>query len=110
MTENRGERLMAAMKARRIPKLSVLAAALNVSESAVSRWRRNGPMTVDNVEAVCRFLDISADWLLLGRGSMDLADGCDHARGQEWALALEHIPARAQRELLRFLQSMQPGN
>lgn len=110
MTKNRGERLMAAMKARRIPKLSVLAAALNVSESAVSRWRRNGPMTVDNVEAVCRFLDISADWLLLGRGSMDLPGACDHARGEEWTLALQHIPARAQRELLRFLQSIHSWN
>lgn len=67
----RAARLSYAMRHRGFNKLSVLAHRLGVTESAVSRWRGQGNMTVTNVTAVCAALDVSADWLLLGRGAMD---------------------------------------
>jgi predicted transcriptional regulator len=49
MDNVRGNRLGEAMHARGVYKLSVLAALLGVTESAVSRWRHSGAMTVENV-------------------------------------------------------------
>lgn len=69
---SRGARLGEAMRRRGVTKLSVLAKSLNVTESAVCRWRSKGVMTLANVIAVCTVLDVSVDWLLLGRGHMDL--------------------------------------
>lgn len=66
-----GSRLSYAMRYRGFNKLSVLAHHLGVTESAVSRWRGQGNMTVHNVIAVCDVLDVSADWLLLGRGAIE---------------------------------------
>jgi transcriptional regulator with XRE-family HTH domain len=103
MSSTRGERLSAAMAARRVPKLSAMAAELGVSESAISRWRHNGSMTVDNVEAVCRILDISADWLLLARGSMDLHKYIGADPDMRLSAALKRMTTVAQEHLLSFL-------
>ena len=59
------------MSARGIHKLSVLAVAMTVSESAVSRWRGGGPINLENAIGLSIALDVSLDWLLLGRGEMD---------------------------------------
>lgn len=67
-----GERLRLAIKQRGMSKLSAVAWAVGVTESAVSRWQKGGAMTTGNVATVCQRLDISADWLLLGRGNMDM--------------------------------------
>lgn len=67
-----GERLRIAIQQRGMSKLSVVACAVGVTESAVSRWRSGGAMTLGNVAIVCQRLDISADWLVLGRGHMDM--------------------------------------
>lgn len=72
MDNVRGNRLGEAMHARGVYKLSVLAALLGVTESAVSRWRHSGAMTVENVTSMCIALDISVDWFLTGRGHMDM--------------------------------------
>lgn len=72
MDNVRGNRLAEAMYARGIYKLSVLSTLLGVTDSAVSRWRHNGTMTVENVTALCIALDISADWFLTGRGHMEM--------------------------------------
>lgn len=72
MDNVRGNRLAEAMYARGIYKLSVLSTLLGVTESAISRWRHNGTMTVENVTALCVALDISVDWFLTGRGHMDM--------------------------------------
>ena len=89
------------MAARRIPKISVLAVALGVSESAVSRWRANGPMTLENVMSVCTYLDISADWFLFGNGPMDRSDA--PCSSLPWVSAIELLTPAAQRHLLLFL-------
>lgn len=69
--EARGARLCLAMKARGVMKLCVLSAAMGVSESAVSRWRHGGPITLHNAAQLCGALDISLDWLMLGRGHLN---------------------------------------
>jgi transcriptional regulator with XRE-family HTH domain len=70
--ESVGERLNLALQARRVQKMAALAAQLCVDESALSRWRRGGQIPTAHVMAICEALDISADWLLMGRGAMDL--------------------------------------
>lgn len=69
---NRGERLRLAMDARGVRKQHAFAFQLKVHESAITRWKANRSFSLDNAIAVCTVLDISLDWLLLGRGTMDL--------------------------------------
>jgi transcriptional regulator with XRE-family HTH domain len=68
---NRGERLRLAMDARGVRKQHAFAFQLKVHESAITRWKANRSLSLDNAIAVCEALDISLDWLLLGRGTMD---------------------------------------
>lgn len=68
---NRGERLRLAMDARGVRKQHAFAFQLKVHESAITRWKANQSLSLDNAIAVCAALDISLDWLLLGRGTMD---------------------------------------
>src|ERR1700679_2145925 len=68
---NRGERLRLAMDARGVRKQHAFAFQLKVHESAITRWKTNRSFSLDNAIAVCAALDISLDWLLLGRGTMD---------------------------------------
>jgi transcriptional regulator with XRE-family HTH domain len=68
---NRGERLRLAMHARGVRKQHAFAFQLKVHESAITRWKTNRSFSLDNAIAVCAALDISLDWLLLGRGTMD---------------------------------------
>lgn len=44
---------------------------LNVHESAITRWKNGHNMSVENVVSLCKELDISTDWLLMGRGEID---------------------------------------
>jgi plasmid maintenance system antidote protein VapI len=59
------------MEARGVRKQHALAFQLKVHESAITRWKANRSLSLDNAIAVCAALDISLDWLLLGRGTMD---------------------------------------
>jgi transcriptional regulator with XRE-family HTH domain len=59
------------MDARGVRKQHAFAFQLKVHESAISRWKANRSLSLDNAIAVCAALDISLDWLLLGRGTMD---------------------------------------
>jgi transcriptional regulator with XRE-family HTH domain len=67
----RGSRLAEAMLLRGWNKQTALAEALGVKPSAVSRWLKNGSLSLENAVALCDFLDISLDWLMLGRGKPD---------------------------------------
>jgi transcriptional regulator with XRE-family HTH domain len=69
---SRGERLQQALEARGIRKQMALAAELGVDESAISRWQRNAGLSLMHAARLCEVLDISMDWLVLGRGDMDL--------------------------------------
>ncbi|MET3664786.1 helix-turn-helix domain-containing protein [Caulobacter sp. 1776] len=69
--ESRGDRLSRAIKGRGIAKMMALALDLDVHESAISRWRKGGPMSLESAARISEVLDISLDWLVLGRGEMD---------------------------------------
>jgi hypothetical protein len=59
------------MEVRGVRKQHALAFQLKVHESAITRWKANQPLSLENAIALCAALDISLDWLLLGRGTMD---------------------------------------
>jgi transcriptional regulator with XRE-family HTH domain len=65
-----GARLRAALNARHKSKLYAAASDLGVSQSAVSRWQNGGRISLQNLILICEYLDVSADWLLLNRGSV----------------------------------------
>jgi plasmid maintenance system antidote protein VapI len=67
----RGARITKALAARGRRKQHALARALNVHESAITRWKKDGNISLDHAIGLCRELDVSADWLLLGIGHMD---------------------------------------
>jgi len=69
---SRGERLTAAIRQRGISKMMSLALDLDVDESAISRWRNDGSMSLSHAARISEVLDISLDWLVLGRGEMEL--------------------------------------
>src|SRR4051812_29727741 len=71
MMSTRGERIRLAMQLRGVKKQQALAAELKVHESAITRWKEDGAMSLESAVAFCSALDVSLDWLLLCRGTMD---------------------------------------
>ena len=65
------QRLQYAMQARGVTATN-LAYALGVSKSSVSDWLKGGGLTLNNITAIAVELNLSLDWLLHGKGSMDL--------------------------------------
>lgn len=106
----RGRRVKESFERRDIRKLSALAAVLSVNESTLSRWQNGGPIATDSAVRLCRELDVSLDWLLLGRGCMD-----QHRVSSllsEEIVCLEHLrrlPPSIRRSVLLLLESMQPS-
>ncbi|KMO34063.1 hypothetical protein VQ03_23965 [Methylobacterium tarhaniae] len=68
---NRGKRIREAMALNNVRKSQALAAELDVSAAAVSRWQSGGHLSLESACALAQRLDVSLDWLLLGRGTMD---------------------------------------
>ena len=69
--ETLGDRLRLAMAVRGIVKQLALAVQIGVDDSAVSRWQRGSGLSMSHAAGVCEALDISLDWLILGRGTMN---------------------------------------
>jgi transcriptional regulator with XRE-family HTH domain len=90
----RGNRLAEAMRLRGWNKQTALAEALGVKPSAVSRWLKNGSLSLDHAVALCDFLNISLDWLMLGRGTPDLARWPIPERPDERSLPSIRVRAR----------------
>lgn len=67
----RGERIREALVVRGVRKQQALAAQLRVHESAITRWKDGKPISLDSAIALSTALDVSLDWLLLGRGTID---------------------------------------
>ncbi|GLS26474.1 helix-turn-helix domain-containing protein [Marinibactrum halimedae] len=67
--KNIAERLRVVMKNQNIKKYSPIAASLNVDESTISRWQTTGNISLSNAIKISEELDVSLDWLLLGRGT-----------------------------------------
>lgn len=101
--ESRGDRLSRAIKGRGISKMMALALDLDVHESAISRWRKNGPMSLEHAARLSQVLDISLDWLVLGRGDMD-AHASVSLASDEYELI--QVARRLRRKTLRHLLTL----
>ena len=62
----RGKRLRQAVGARGPQKMMALAAALDISPAAVSKWMQGHAMSIENAIRLADLLGISVDWLLSG--------------------------------------------
>jgi phage repressor protein C with HTH and peptisase S24 domain len=94
------------MQARAITKLSALAAAVGVTESAISRWCHDGQMTTNNVVSLCEILSISIDWLLLGSGPMQREGEGASTSHPEIGHMIERMKPHVREHLSRFLSSL----
>ena len=68
---NRGYRVRHVMKARGIHKQFALAIDLGIDQSTLSRWSNGATLSAENAIKLSMALDVSLDWLLLGRGHME---------------------------------------
>jgi transcriptional regulator with XRE-family HTH domain len=63
--------MVEAMQWRGMTKQHALAYAMGVNESTITRWKNNGPISVDHLVLLCKTLDISVDWFLNGTGAIE---------------------------------------
>ncbi|HTU11880.1 MAG TPA: helix-turn-helix transcriptional regulator [Allosphingosinicella sp.] len=68
---NRGNRLRQAMAMRGYGKATALAAGLDISPAAITKWTQGHAMSIGHVCSLARLLDISLDWFLMGRNGVD---------------------------------------
>jgi transcriptional regulator with XRE-family HTH domain len=108
----RGERLRLAMEARGIRKQQALAFQLGVHESAITRWKVDGSLSLANAIALCDALDISLDWLLLNRGTIEshkMLNGLSPTEGGQLISAFselsQQMTERTQARLQSFITS-----
>ncbi|WP_368518780.1 multiprotein-bridging factor 1 family protein [Rhizobium sp.] len=105
----RGKRVREAIARRQIRKVHALAAELNVSVAAVSRWQSGGHTSLDSACALAQLLDVSLDWLLLGRGTMEWhKDSTISQTELQWVLALRSRSAMIQASLINLLHAIPP--
>jgi transcriptional regulator with XRE-family HTH domain len=71
MADGRAERLRKALEIRGRRKLYALAGEVGVNPSSVTRWLQGRFISLDHAVRLCDVLDVSLDWLMLGRGSLD---------------------------------------
>jgi transcriptional regulator with XRE-family HTH domain len=88
----------------------VLAQDLGVDESAISRWKKNGPISLDHAARLCEVLDISLDWLILGRGDAAIHKRTPLSERQTSLLAAAQLLSPGSFEnLIAFLTSLGPA-
>jgi transcriptional regulator with XRE-family HTH domain len=110
----RGQRLVEAMNRRNLHKQHALAYAIGVNESTVTRWKHDGPMSLESAIALCAALDISLDWFLVGSGTMDRPSARAIERTEDerlWASFRRiggAMSAQSKSLLIAFMDSMAP--
>lgn len=67
----RGRRIKKAMKTKGYRKATALAAQLDISPAAITKWTQGYAMSIGHVCNLAGLLDVSLDWLLLGRNEPD---------------------------------------
>lgn len=107
MMDDRGKRVQHAMEMRGVRKHFSLAVDIGVDQSTLCRWTKGSPLSLDNAVKFCEVLDISLDWLLLGRGDVEQ----HKPRGvtaEEWALVarLRRLPPEAVRSLSEHVAAL----
>jgi transcriptional regulator with XRE-family HTH domain len=71
INRQRGERIARAMERRGRNKAMALAMELGVSPAALSKWINGHSMTLENACLLAESLDVSLDWLAMGRNAPD---------------------------------------
>jgi transcriptional regulator with XRE-family HTH domain len=91
----RGIRLKQAMAIRGHHKAMAVAAELSISPAALTKWTQGHAMSVDHARKLAALLNVSLDWLLMGRNGPDLLQ-VDHLSALELDLIgkLRERPAR----------------
>ena len=102
-----GGRLREALSRRGVRKLYPLALEIGVDESALSRWRQGQPISLDNAVRLAGRLDVSLDWLVLGRGTPD-AHRVPRESDDLLMAQLCRLPSEAVRPLLAFIDAVAP--
>lgn len=101
------DRLRQALELRGRQKRYALAAEIGVNASSVTRWLQGGPISMEHMVRLCDVLEISLDWLLLGRGSFELAVGEPLTPTEERLLALSRAMQEGTLEhLINLLQAL----
>ncbi|UAA39856.1 helix-turn-helix transcriptional regulator [Paraneptunicella aestuarii] len=100
-----GARLRHLLQNQQNLKQLVLASAVGVEESTISRWLAGGNIKISHLIALCEYLDVSVDWLLLGRGTPVL-----HKYVGENHDALKKLPQDIKSDLYQLIEklSIQP--
>lgn len=70
----RAWRLQQALERRGRRKRYALAVELGVNPSSLTRWLQGEPISIQHAIRLCEVLEISLDWLLLGRGQPDAGE------------------------------------
>ncbi|MBB3945826.1 transcriptional regulator with XRE-family HTH domain [Rhizobium skierniewicense] len=103
----RGKRIREAITRSHIRKVHAVAAELDVSVAAVSRWQNGGHTSLESACSLATLLDVSLDWLLLGRGTMDWhRNNSISALEMRWILLLRSRSATVQTRLLALLEAI----
>lgn len=103
----RGERIRRAMRERNFGKTHALAAEMNVSVATVSRWQNGGHISLQSVSELAEKLDVSLDWLLLGRGRIDWhQDSSITPQELQWVLALRLHPDAVKRPIVELVHAI----
>ena len=108
----RGKRLKFALKSRGVEKQLALAVELEVHQSAITRWKDDGPISLESACRLCVALDISMDWLMLGRGSLEqhklgLTNGAESGIAVErFRCAFRGLPPSIATKLLELAQAI----
>lgn len=69
MSKERARRLQDALDLRGRRKRYAVACEIGVNPSSLTRWLQGDPISIEHAIRLCLLLDISLDWLLLGRGA-----------------------------------------
>ncbi|WP_113117530.1 MULTISPECIES: helix-turn-helix domain-containing protein [unclassified Rhizobium] len=103
----RGRRIQEAIDLRKWRKLTALAVALGVNESALTRWRKGDSISLESAANLCKALDVSLDWLVLGRGSPEHHKLPSRSEPEhEFASLFRALPPGAADHLTAFLRSV----
>ncbi|WP_157771865.1 MULTISPECIES: helix-turn-helix domain-containing protein [Pseudomonas] len=103
------DRLKQALELKCRGKRYALAVEIGVHPSSVGRWLQGGPITVENLVQIATALDISLDWLVLGRdGGCSKADALSSIEGRLLAELRLMSPASIE-HLAVFVESLSQG-
>nr|WP_295105377.1 helix-turn-helix transcriptional regulator [uncultured Caulobacter sp.] len=109
LSKERGTRLRQAMMTRGHRKATALAADLNISPAALTKWTQGHSMSVDHACTLATVLDISLDWFLMGRNGPDwlLPDRLSEAE-LDIIGRLRERPTRISKVLVALIREIPP--